>query len=196
MTQLRGKDVGPIGLGLMGFTWRAKPCSQEQAIEAMHTALKHGNNLWNGAEFYGTPEYNSPVLVERYLQRYPEDADKIVLIINKVQDIPKNSVLRHFPRFQPDNLDINLQLVQQVEKMAQKKGCTATQLAINWTRMIANRPGMPTIIPTPGATTVERIEENAKLIDLTEEEMAEIDATLAKFTTAGDRYPSIFPSDT
>ena len=38
-------------------------------------------NAWNGGEFYGNPDYNSLVLVERYLEKYPEDADKIVLSI-------------------------------------------------------------------------------------------------------------------
>ena len=38
-------------------------------------------NLWNGGEFYGTPEYNSLVLLERYFEMYPEDADKVVLSI-------------------------------------------------------------------------------------------------------------------
>lgn len=38
-------------------------------------------NCWNGGEFYGPTEYNSLVLVERYLEKYPEDADKFVLSI-------------------------------------------------------------------------------------------------------------------
>lgn len=42
MPPVNGKEVGPIGFGLMGLTWRAKPCSQEQAFEAMHTALQNG----------------------------------------------------------------------------------------------------------------------------------------------------------
>ena len=39
------------------------------------------DNLWNGGEFYGPPEYNSLVLLERYFEKYPEDADKVVLSI-------------------------------------------------------------------------------------------------------------------
>lgn len=39
------------------------------------------DNFWNGGEFYGPSEYNSLVLVENYLERYPDDADKIVLSI-------------------------------------------------------------------------------------------------------------------
>ena len=43
MPQLVGKEVGPIGFGLMGMTWRATPPPQEQAIEAMRAALKNGS---------------------------------------------------------------------------------------------------------------------------------------------------------
>jgi pyridoxine 4-dehydrogenase len=39
------------------------------------------DNCWNGGEFYGTPEYNSLVLLEKYLEKFPEDADKFVLSI-------------------------------------------------------------------------------------------------------------------
>lgn len=110
MLQVAGKEVGPIGFGLMGLTWRANPCPQEQAFETMRTALKNGctwptsrswradrqvvltiyyqglilaalGNLWNGGEFYGTPDYNSLVLLERYFEKYPEDADKVVICI-------------------------------------------------------------------------------------------------------------------
>lgn len=116
--------------------------------------------------------------------------------IRKFEDLPEDSMMRHFPRFQPGNFEINLQLVDQVEQMAEKKGCTPAQLAINWTLALSRRPGMPTIIPIPGASTAERVEENSKLVDLTYEEMAQIDATLAKFTPAGDRYPTTIPVDT
>jgi pyridoxine 4-dehydrogenase len=40
--KLTGKKVGPIGFGLMGFTWRESPPSQEQAFEAMRAAIKNG----------------------------------------------------------------------------------------------------------------------------------------------------------
>ncbi|KAI1209439.1 putative aldo/keto reductase [Annulohypoxylon truncatum] len=81
MPTLVGKEVGPLGYGLMGLTWRAKPVSQEQALEAMKAALDNGMNFWNGGDFYGSPEYNSLVLLERYFAKYPDDADKVVLSI-------------------------------------------------------------------------------------------------------------------
>lgn len=81
MPTLVGKEVGSTGYGLMGLTWRHTPPSQEQAFAAMKAALKNGMNFWNGGEFYGPPEYNSLVLLERYFAQYPEDADKVVLSI-------------------------------------------------------------------------------------------------------------------
>ncbi|KAH9907299.1 Aldo/keto reductase [Xylariomycetidae sp. FL2044] len=329
MPELAGKEVGPIGFGLMGLTWKPTPCPQEQAFEAMRAALKNGMNFWNGGEFYGPPEYNSLVLIERYLEKYPEDADKFVLSIKggsnpkehridgspentrrcldgsiqqlkgrkmidmfefarmdpnvpmevsfgildkeyvqtgkiggislsevraqtiheavkhtkvlaveselslfstevlhngvaaacaqygipliayspigrgmltgqirKPEDVSENSIIRQFPRFQSENIKANLKLVEQVEKLAAAKGCTPAQFAINWTRALSRRPGMPTIIPIPGATTAARVEENSKVIEITDEEMAQIDSILASFTTAGARYPSHVPVDT
>lgn len=64
-----------------GLTWKAKPISQDEAFAAMKAALDNGCNFWNGGEFYGPPTYNSLVLLERYLERYPEDAGRIVICI-------------------------------------------------------------------------------------------------------------------
>lgn len=116
----------------------------------------------------------------------------------KVEDIPKDSLLlaMNFPRFQKENFDINIQLVDKAEEIAKKKGCTIAQLAINWTRALSKRPGMPTIIPIPGSTTKNRVDENSKVLDLTDGEMEEIDTILAKFEVAGDRYPAVVPTDT
>ena len=47
----------------------------------MHVALASGCNFWNGGEIYGTPDYNSLSLLNKYFARYPEDADKMVLNI-------------------------------------------------------------------------------------------------------------------
>lgn len=109
----------------------------------------------------------------------------------KFDDVPQGSLVLsfNFPRFRRENFEKNVQLVEKVEEIAKKKGCTPAQLAINWTRALSRRPGMPTIIPIPGATTAERVEENSKLIDITDAEMAEIDDILTNFTPAGGRYP-------
>jgi pyridoxine 4-dehydrogenase len=115
--------------------------------------------------------------------------------IKSLDDIPANSMLRHFPRFQPDTFPINLELARQVETIAQKKGCTPSQLAINWTRAVAKRAGTP-IIPIPGATTADRVKENAVVLDLTEQDLSDLDQILSKFEGAGARYPDFIPHNT
>ncbi len=53
----------------------------EKAFKVIKAALAAGVNVWNGADFYGTPENNSLHFMNRYLTAYPEDADKVVLTI-------------------------------------------------------------------------------------------------------------------
>lgn len=81
MVKVAGKEVGNIGYGLMGLTWRPQPPSQEQAFEAMRAALSHGANFFNGGELYGTPARNSLHLLNEYFTKYPDHADKVVLSI-------------------------------------------------------------------------------------------------------------------
>lgn len=80
-TSILGKQIGSTGYGLMGLTWRPKPQSEEKSFEALRASLEVGCNFWNGGEFYGTEEYNSLTLLEKYFTKYPEDAEKVVLSI-------------------------------------------------------------------------------------------------------------------
>lgn len=79
-----GKEIGPIGYGLMGLTWRPTPAPEEQAFKAMRASLAAGCNFWNAGEFYGTESYNSLHLLNKYFTKYPEDADKVVLSVKGV----------------------------------------------------------------------------------------------------------------
>lgn len=116
--------------------------------------------------------------------------------IRSLADIPEGDFRHHMPRFQPAAFEINLQLADQIQSMAAKKGCTPAQLALGWLTSLQRRPEMPTIIPIPGATTKARVEENAVVVELTDHEMAEIDTTLAKFEVVGERYPPGVPVNT
>ncbi|KAJ5081990.1 aldo/keto reductase [Penicillium argentinense] len=116
--------------------------------------------------------------------------------VKTIDDTPESDSRRNLPRFQTGNFDINLQLVKQVEEMATKRSCTPAQLALGWVTSLQRRPGMPTIIPIPGGTSAAKVCENAKQIDLTDEEMNVFDATLDKFEVAGGRYPDGVPVDT
>ena len=110
--------------------------------------------------------------------------------IKSFDDIPEKDVRRMLPRFQPENFENNMKLVKELEKVAEKKKCTSAQLALGWVRSLSKREGMPEVIPIPGATTVERVMENSVEVELTEEEMDEIDSILATCEVIGDRYHS------
>jgi len=86
MPSLVGKEIGSTGFGLMGLATRAPPISDEQAIAAMRAALESGMNFWNAGDHYGTPERNTQTLLAKYVRRYPEDADKIVLSVKGAFD--------------------------------------------------------------------------------------------------------------
>lgn len=91
------------------------------------------------------------------------------------------------PRFQGENFQKNMTLVQDVCKIAKEKGCTPAQLALAWVRYLSGELAVP-IIPIPGATTVERVAENSKLVTLTSDDFTKIDSILKSFTVSGLRY--------
>lgn len=93
-----------------------------------------------------------------------------------------------FPRFQPDVFDENIKLVTQVQKVAEKKGCSPAQIAIAWVRYHSGKRDFPVIIPIPGATTAERVQENTSDVTINDAEFNEIQAILNGITIQGDRY--------
>lgn len=118
--------------------------------------------------------------------------------IRKNADIPDGDLRKGLPKFQDDVLEHNNQIVDEVQKLADRKGVTKGQVAIAWVRGLSGRTittedgqtvKLGTVIPIPGATKPERIIENSKLIDLSDEEMKEIADILKKIPTKGDRYP-------
>lgn len=174
----------------------------EVAASTIHEAVKHAkivavevelsifspDVLTNGVAA-ACAQYNIPLIAYSPVGRG--------ILAGKMQsqaDIPP--FLQRFPRFSPENFAHNLELVNKVKALAEKKGCTPAQLAISWTRCLARRPGMPTIIPIPGTTRPERVEENAVEVDLTDAEMGEIDEILAKFEVKGGRYMPGAPTNT
>ena len=108
--------------------------------------------------------------------------------IKSPEDVPQGDVRRMLPRFQPENFETNMELVKELERIAEKKACTPAQLALAWVRSLSNKKAMPKIVPIPGATTAVRVKENAVEIELTGGEMKEIDTILASYKVIGDRY--------
>jgi aryl-alcohol dehydrogenase-like predicted oxidoreductase len=101
-------------------------------------------------------------------------------------DLAPNDWRRNNPRFQRDNFQKNLDIVGRVKRLAARKRCTAAQLALAW--VLAQGED---VIPIPGSKRRERLEENAAAADiqLTAEELSEIDALLPPGIAAGTRYP-------
>jgi aryl-alcohol dehydrogenase-like predicted oxidoreductase len=108
--------------------------------------------------------------------------------IRSVEDLEENDFRRQNPRFQGENFDKNLELVERVEELAAAKGCTAAQIALAW--VLAQGED---IVPIPGTTRVENLEENvgALEVELTEEELRDLDAVFPKGAAAGERYPDM-----
>ena len=109
--------------------------------------------------------------------------------IKSINDLPDGDLRKmYFPRFSPENIATNVKLVLELEKIANRKACTPAQLALSWVRNLSKKKGMPTIIPIPGASSAERVKENAVEVKLSEEEMGDIDTVLARCEVVGDRY--------
>ncbi|KAF9892562.1 Pyridoxine 4-dehydrogenase [Aspergillus nanangensis] len=81
MPTLVGREIGPSGYGLMRMTWVPQPPPQELCFDALDTSLKLGANFWNAGELYGTPEYNSLHLLNKYFSANPGKANEVVLSI-------------------------------------------------------------------------------------------------------------------
>jgi aryl-alcohol dehydrogenase-like predicted oxidoreductase len=90
-----------------------------------------------------------------------------------------------FPRFSPEALKANRPLAVVIADFAANKRVTAAQIALAW--LLAQRPW---IVPIPGTTKIERVEENigAASIELTPEDLSELDAATATIKVHGDRY--------
>lgn len=108
--------------------------------------------------------------------------------IKHFDDIPTHSFMRHLPKYQADVLDKNMKLVEEVRKMSLEKNCTMAQLALAWVKCLSKRPGMPLIIPIPGASTQEHVSENLRGVELTDTEAQTLDNILAVHAVRGQRY--------
>lgn len=109
--------------------------------------------------------------------------------VRKFEDLPENDMRRHMPRFQPEVFEKNIKLVEELEQLAKKKGCTPGQVGLAWVKAQSNKPGMPTMIPIPGASSPERVKENVVDVDLSDNDLKEIDSLLASVQIEGGRYP-------
>jgi aryl-alcohol dehydrogenase-like predicted oxidoreductase len=90
------------------------------------------------------------------------------------------------PRFTPEALKANQALVDLLDRIAERKHATSAQIALAW--LLAQKPW---IVPIPGTTKLHRLDENigAVAVELTPDDLREIEAAAAQITVQGDRYP-------
>ena len=90
------------------------------------------------------------------------------------------------PRFTPEARKANRAVVDLLSEIAQRKGATAAQVALAW--LIAQKPW---IVPIPGTTKLNRLDENlgATQVELTSDDLREIDLAASQITVQGARYP-------
>jgi aryl-alcohol dehydrogenase-like predicted oxidoreductase len=97
-----------------------------------------------------------------------------------------SDIRSRIPRFAPEARKANMVVVDLLGKLAAEKAATPAQVALAW--LLAQKPW---IVPIPGSRKLERLEENLGAVDveLTAEDLRELDAALAEITVQGDRYP-------
>jgi aryl-alcohol dehydrogenase-like predicted oxidoreductase len=100
-------------------------------------------------------------------------------------DFPEDDFRKNHPRFQGENFEKNLQLVEEVEAMAKEKGCSTAQLALAW--VLAQGQD---IVPIPGTKHVKYLDENIGALDvkLSDADLKRLDDILPPGAAAGDRY--------
>jgi aryl-alcohol dehydrogenase-like predicted oxidoreductase len=98
----------------------------------------------------------------------------------------KNDFRNGLPRFSPEARKANQALVHMLEQIAAQRNATPAQIALAW--LLAQKPW---IVPIPGTTKLHRLDENiaAVALELTPDDLAEIDSAAAQIQVHGDRYP-------
>jgi aryl-alcohol dehydrogenase-like predicted oxidoreductase len=106
--------------------------------------------------------------------------------LKSVDDLAPDDWRRTNPRFQAENFEKNLELVEELEVLAANKGTTPAQLALAWLLTRGKH-----VVPIPGSRRVERLEENAAATDikLTENDLHRLELIAPVGAAVGTRYP-------
>jgi aryl-alcohol dehydrogenase-like predicted oxidoreductase len=149
------------------------------------SALQTEYSLWSRE-----PEHELLALTEElgitFVAYSPLGRGFLTGALKSPDDLAPNDWRRLNPRFQGENFEKNLELVEELEAMAWDKGTTPAQLALAW---LLTRGGH--IVPIPGSRRIERLEENAAAADiaLTENELHRLELIAPVGAAAGARYP-------
>jgi aryl-alcohol dehydrogenase-like predicted oxidoreductase len=108
--------------------------------------------------------------------------------IQRFEDLPEGDYRRNSPRFQGDNFQRNLDLVDRIKEIADEKGVTPSQLALAWLLHQGED-----IVPIPGTKRRKYLEENVAAVEirLTDEDLRRIEEAAPKGAASGERYPDM-----
>ena len=149
------------------------------------TALQSEYSLW-----WRTPEKEViPTLEELGIGFVPYSPLGKGFLTGKIDENTKfdSSDFRStLPRFTPEALKANQALIDLLARIAERKKATPAQIALAW--LLAQKPW---IVPIPGTTKLHRLDENigAVAVELTPDDLREIDGAASKITVQGARYP-------
>jgi len=106
--------------------------------------------------------------------------------INETTTFDRSDFRNIVPRFTPEARKANQTIVDVVRRLAAKKQATPAQIALAW--LLAQKPW---IVPIPGTTKRNRLEENigAAAVELTEDDLRDIESAASQITVQGARYP-------
>lgn len=149
------------------------------------TALQNEYSLW-----WRKPEEEViPALEELGIALVPYSPLGRGFLTGKIDEntpFEKNDFRAGLPRFSPEARKANQALVHMLERIAAQRSATPAQIALAW--LLAQKPW---IVPIPGTTKLHRLDENiaALALELTPDDLAEIDDAAAQIEVHGDRYP-------
>jgi aryl-alcohol dehydrogenase-like predicted oxidoreductase len=106
--------------------------------------------------------------------------------INENTTFASVDIRNRLPRFTPEARKANRGVIDLLARIGEQKGATPAQIALAW--LLAQKPW---IVPIPGSRKLERLDENigALAVELTTDDLREIESALSKITVQGARYP-------
>jgi len=160
----------------------AETIRKAHAVQAV-TAVQSEYSLW-----WRRPEEEVlPVLEELEIGFVPySPLGRGYLAVTEDTEFPEGDNRSTYPRLSPEARKANRGFVDAIAEFAAKKHATTAQIALAW--LLAQKPW---IVPIPGTTKLARVEENiaASALELTPEELLEVDRITAEIPVQGDRYP-------
>lgn len=162
----------------------AKTIRRAHAVQPV-TALQSEYSLW----FRRPEEEILPTLEELGIGFVPYSPLGKGFLTGKISSDTKfesTDFRSTLPRFRPENIDANQAMVALLSRIATAKNAAPGQIALAW--LLAKKPW---IVPIPGTTKLQRLEENigAAEIELAGDEVAEIERAASDITVQGERYP-------